>query len=97
MTMMDTRSERSTLATVTAAAFEHNGWDVLAVARTNEPDQDNAAAGVVAFVYTAPHEGRQFGTAYWTTGLRVNFDWGHYDLTYDDAMEDFQQRVGRSY
>lgn len=92
---IDTRSERSTLASVTHAAWEENGWDVLAVKRVTEPDADQPPVGVIAFVYTDTATGPAYGTAYWNAaGLRINFDWGHYDLSHDDAMQDFAKREG---
>jgi hypothetical protein len=92
-TTTQAQSNRSSLAAVTTAAFEQNGWDVFAIARTT----DEAMFGVIAFTYSPAFEDVRFGTAaFESTRNGVGFQWGHYGHQSEgEAREDFAARTER--
>jgi hypothetical protein len=88
------------MGAVYEAAEEQNGWTVIAYA-VNRRTSGTRRNGVVAFVtdrqlvLLGETTDRQMcGTARWVDGDRGPFFiTGHYDLTREEAIEDFTERV----
>lgn len=85
-----------TLGNVAVAAIDENDWRPWGVSRA--PDREGRyPTGVIVFErQSAPSgiEGTEWGTALWA--LRestVGFFSGNYDLTREQAIEDFASRV----
>lgn len=75
---------------VSVDARRQNGWEVLGI------DCTAGDTGVIRFHRPNAPSGCHYGTAHFKVeGETVAFDWGHYDLTYRGAREDFSTRVAQ--
>jgi hypothetical protein len=70
---------------------KYNGWNIVRV----ESDEEGA---VVLFDRGGSYKGlaHRYGTAayFWVSS---GFTWGHYDMTWDGAQEDFRERCNRHF
>ena len=76
---------------VSQEAREEHGWEVLGIDCTSGTD------GVIRSPPPHAPSGCHYGTAHFSTDGKdqVAFEWGHYDLTYRGAREDFSTRVAQ--